>query len=91
MISKVFRLKPGDILSNGPLDPFCILQSRHVKSFHLFDVCSRFVSANINVPEHSYMESPSFVGIKGQLQMFCRSMAALRASPARTAWIVFKK
>lgn len=66
MISKFFRLNPGD-LSNALLDLVCILQSCHMKSFHLFDVCSRFVSANINVHEHSYTESPSFVGIKGQL------------------------
>lgn len=50
-----------------PWDPFRIIQSHHIKSFCLFDVCSRFVSANRNVPEHTYMESPSFVGIKSQL------------------------
>lgn len=67
MISKFFRLKPDDVLGNGQLDPFCILQSCHMKSFCLFGVCSTFASANVNVPEHSYMESRSFVGIKGQL------------------------
>lgn len=50
MISKFFKLKLSNLLSNGP---FGILQSHHIKSFRLFDVCSRFVSANINVPERS--------------------------------------
>lgn len=50
-----------------PWDPFRIEQSHHIKSFCLFDVCFWFASANRNVPEHTYMESPSFVGIKSQL------------------------
>lgn len=52
------------VLGNGLLDPFCVLQSRHMKAFSLFDVPPRFASVNINAP---VQRSLSFVGIKDHL------------------------
>lgn len=49
------------VLGNGLLDPFCVLQSHHMKSFSLYDVSPRFASVNVNAPEQ---RSLSFVGIK---------------------------